>query len=362
MRTSAEVWREACVDIWHIVVPCHGGREPSVCSVDLAVMTAWFHARPCRFVELGLRSSRRSLKLPSVLSAMLLSTQAGSLRQLSIDVTACGLRGRELEILAAIHGLTALDIRVSDRGLNDRGAAMFRAASSLTALQQLEVAYVSDPAHAKPVPQSEVSLPRCCELSKLRSQSLRTLSLAMSCGPEDLHELRLAGVANLKQCHLLGDSRDGALFRIDATSFASSAALEQLTLHHQWGMSWGPGCFAALSALTSLTLTECALTELPSVIASLTALRILNLSQNVCLDVDDSDAEMLFGLKLLRSLDLAKPERSSDDTRVHTALSMQAVFDMVHECRDEGRRLHVNFDPDLSATYQAETAYFGAIL
>jgi len=362
MKTSTVVWHPACLDMGDIIGQRRGGQHPGVCSANVAVMTTWFHARPGRFVELGLRSSLRSLKLPSVLSAMLLSTQAASLRELSLDVTACGLCGHELEILAAIYGLTALDVRVSERGLNDRGAAMFRAASSLTALQQLEVGYAPDPAQGKPVPQRKVSLPRCCELSKLRSQSLRTLTLAMSCGPKDLHVLRLAGVANLKQCHLLGDSRESALFRIDATSFTSSAALEQLTLHHQWGMSWGPGCFDALSALTSLTLTECALTEVPSVIASLTALRILDLSQNVFLEVDDADAEMLFGLKLLRSLDLAKPKRSSDDTRVHTALSMQAVFDMVEDCHGEGRLLHVNFDPDLSATYQAETAYFGAIM
>jgi len=261
MKTSTVVWRPACLDMWDIIVHCHGGREPIVCSVDLAVMTAWFHARPGRFVELGLRFRRRSLQLPSVLTAMLLSTQAASLRQLSIGATACGLRGRELEILAAIHGLTALDVRLVGLGLDDRGAALFRAASSLPALQDLEIGYTSDPAKGKPLPQRKVRLPRCCELSKLRSHSLHTLSVTMSCGLEEVQPLCLAGVANLRACHLLGDGRDGALFRIDLTSFASSANLTELSLHHQWGLSFEPGCFDALSGLTSLTLTDCGLNK-----------------------------------------------------------------------------------------------------
>ena len=352
MKTSTLVWDSACFDAWDIVVQRREGRGLVVCSVDLAVMTAWFHARPGRFTDLGLKTAHSTAQLPSGLTPILLSTQAASLRQLSLDVTACGFPGHELEILTVISGLTALDVHLIGCGLDDYGAAIFRAASSLTALQHLELSYVPDPGTKQPLPQGKFHMPRCWELSKLRSQSLHTLSVAMTSG----HVLRLAGLVSLRECHLLGDNRDDGVLRIDLSSFASCVKLEELTLHHHEKLSLELGCFDALPALTSLTLTDCGLTSVPLAVAPLTTLVVLNLSRNMCLDVDKADTALLRGLTLLRALDLAKPEQA-----VQVANSMQAVFDLVEACRDDGQLLHVNFDPELSETYEVDTAYFGAV-
>ncbi len=101
---------------------------------------------------------------------------------------------------------------------------------------------------------------------------------------------------------------------------------------------------------------------MPLVVKSLTALQLLNLSGNQCFDVDEADTDVLLELRQLRSLDLAKPERVHGTKLVYTADGVQAAFDYLQTCLDGGRPLRVNFDPELSETYKAETAYFGAFL
>ena len=347
MKTSTVVWQQTCMDTADILKQGYDERF-GFSNFDLGAMALWFQARPGRFIDLGLRASHSATQLPPALTPMLLSTQAGSLRCLSIDLTACGFLGHELGILAVIDGLMELDVRLVGRGLDDRGAAIFRAASTLTALQQLEVGYTAGRDGSDSVPQRQVSLPRCCELSKLRSQRLQFLGVALSSSAEDLHVLCLTGVPNLEECLLSGDRRANALFPIDLTSFANCARLEDLTVQHQWGLSLEPGCFQALSALTSLALTDCSLTSVPDAIAPLTRLQVLNLSQHKYLDVAEAEMNMLRELKQLRALDLAKPKRV-----VHTASSMQAVINLVEACRGAGQLLHVNVDPDMSDICEA---------
>jgi len=354
MKRSAIVWREACLDTKEFLVQRRNGRDVGVYSADLAVMAAWFQKRRDRFMKMGIKAAYSFLQLPPVLAPLLLSTQAGSLTHLSIGLPACGLRGHELEVLAALHGLMALDVHLLGCGLDDRGAAICRAASAMTALRQLDVRFTVDPHADEPRQQQrKISLPRCCELSKLRSQSIEHLSVATSCG-STADVLRLAGMPNLITCHLLGDSCSGAELRIDSLSFAGCESLGELTLHHQRGLDLHPGCFDACSALISLTLTHCSLRCIPSACAALTALKVLNLSQNKNLDVDAAGTKLLRAMSELGILDVAKP-----DTAVHAAGSTQALFDLVKAFADDQLLLRVNVDPTLSETYEADSVYWG---
>ena len=355
MRASTVVWQETCLDAVEIAAYNCWGRR-SLFSFDLPGMAAWFQARPGRCEYLGLRTRHSSIQLPSALTPMLLSTQAASLRYLSVDVTASGLHGHELGILAAISGLIALDVRLIGCGLDDRGAAVFRAAETLTALQQLHVGYTADPAKSNPLPQEKVSLPRCWELNKLRSQSLHVLSVAMSCGTQDTQVLQLAGLPNLEECHLFGDDQSSAGFWMDMASFAGCGRLGELTLHHHAPLSLQPGCLTALSALTSLTLTDCCLRGMPLDVAPLTALQYLDLSCNENMDIDAAATAALSELKDLRILDVAKAAPA-----VHSTRSLQTLFDLVAACRDAGQQLDVNFEPDLSETYEVEPQFWGCL-
>ncbi len=114
-------------------------------------------------------------------------------------MTPYGFRCSDGCVLAAIKGLKAVDLRVSGLGLDDRGAAIVRLASRLTALEQLDVTYEED-SDATVAPQ-DVRLPRCSELAVLRSTTLTHLSVAIAGGTQDV--LRLSGLPNLESCHLL---------------------------------------------------------------------------------------------------------------------------------------------------------------
>ncbi len=136
MKTSARVWQQACLDLSEIVADVSDQHIP---GLDVTTMVAWLHARPGRFQRLRLTCADGSLRAPPVLTGMLLSTQAASLRSLSIDVPAYGLRASELGIIVALQGLTALHVRVAAHGLQDRGVVLLQAAAQLPALRQLDV-------------------------------------------------------------------------------------------------------------------------------------------------------------------------------------------------------------------------------
>ena len=291
------------------------------------------------------------------MTAMLLSSQAASLRCLLIVVTEYGLCSSELGILAAMMGLQALDVRVGGASLDDRGLTVFRTASLLTALQQLNVLCSAGPDEDGAFPQHYMDLPRCCDVAQLRSQSLMRLSVSVvrdrDVGDTE-NVLRLVGVPNLVECHLFGDHTSTA-FVVDSTSFTGCTGLQHLTLHHHRALSLQSGCFDVLSALTSLTLTDCGLSDVPSVIAPLTALRSLDLSQNEQLQVDSSAVSLLCSLRKLRSLNVAKSEPAT-----HKGVSVQNLFHLVWYAQ-HCQQLHllVNFDADLSDTYQQHAALWG---
>ncbi len=347
------VWRETCLDTKEILLHSRSDQDVEVYGAGLAVMAAWFQTRRDRIAELGIKATYSFLQLPPVLTPILLSTQAGSLTHLTIGLPACGLRGHELEVLAALHGLKALDVHLLGCGLDDRGAAICRAASAMAALRQLDVRFTVDPHAEEPRQQKQVSLPRCCELSKLRSQTLEHLSVATSCG-STADVLRLAGMPMLITCHLLGDSCSGVDLRVDSLSFEGCQRLEELTVHHQRGLDLHPGCFDAFTVLTSLTLTDCGLKCVPSALAPLSALEVLNLSRNKKLCIDETGTKMLRAMSELRVLDVAKPEGAA-----HAASSMQAVFDVVKAFADDQLLLRVNVDPTLTETYEAAPQYWG---
>ena len=347
MRTSTEVWRQACLDLSQILPDTSDGQRR---SLDSAAMVEWFQARLGRFRHLGLGRTRGSLKLRLAVTSMLLSTQAASLTKLSLDMGPCGLRGTDLCILAAIRGLEALDVHVNGSGLDDHGATLIRIASRLPDLYQLDVNNEAEQ-NADPSP-GETKLLRCQELAELRSTTLTSLSIAIASGTGDV--LRLSGAPNLEKCHLLAYQRSSAEFQVDPTTFAGCSWLEELTLHHVRNLSLQTGCFRALPALSSLTLTDCSLQAVPLALAPLTALSVLNLSFNEQLSIDDLGLHTLRTMKKLRLLDLAKREPA-----VHAACSVQALLCLVKAFASDRPCLDVNIDPKLCQTYEPETGHWG---
>jgi len=142
---------------------------------------------------------------------------------------------------------------------------------------------------------------------------------------------------------------------VDATTFAGCLQLEELSLHHLRNLSLQEGCFSALPALSTLTLTNCNLQAVPIDIAPLTALSLLDLSLNEQLDIDEVGLNTLRTLKKLRVLDVAKRGPA-----VHAVSSMQALLGLVKAFSADKLCLDVNVDPDFCQTYQAETGYRGA--
>ena len=307
-----------------------------------------------RFQHLSLRRTCGDAELPPILTGMLLSTQAASLRSLSIDPYAYGLRAPELETIVALQGLTALHLHISGAGMSvmdDRGEAFLWAARRERALAQLDVSYEETPGIT--IAEEGLNLPRGRGLSALRSRSLRHLAVDMASGAQDV--LRLAGRPNLQDCHLFAWA-SSAGFLIDSDSFAGCTRMVQLMLHYQRGLVLQPECFDALSALTTLTLTDCGLQAVPPVLATLTLLRTLDLTENMHLQIDQAGASVLRTLTELRTLDVAKTPPTA-----HGVTSVQALFGLVESFRDAGRLLRVNFDPDLSETYQPEGPFWGYI-
>ena len=346
MRTSAVVWQRACIDLSEIVAQLPVMNMEGLCT-DFAVMAAWFHARQGRVRQLGLRCTRGDVQLAPVMTGMLLSTQAASLRSLSINMTACGLRGHELGVIAALQGLTALQVHVSGHGVADRGLACLRTASRLPALAHLDFIYVQGEHIAPDV----IGLPRCQELCELRSRSLTHVEVHMGCGVED--KLSLAGSSNLKDVRLFAPS-SGRKFWMTPACFQGCTRMEELSLQYQRSLRLTPGCFNALSALTSLALADCGLLAVPAELAPLMSLRSLDLSRNQDLDVDETGSSVLRALKSMRTLDVAKYGPGT-----HSVTSVQALFDLVATFTDEGLPLRVNFNPALSAKYEAPTVFWG---
>ena len=341
------MWQKACLDLAEIAAL---SADQQHLRINLAWMQSWLNARPGRFRQLGLKRTRADLQMPPVITGALLSTQAASLRSLSIDPSAYSLRAPELTVIASLKGLTALHVHVVSHGLVDRGAAVLWTASCLPALAELDINHV--PPEGAVIPADQVGLPRCQELSELRSQSLKVLTIDIGSGSEDV--LQLTEVPDLRQCRLFA-LPGSASFSICAASFLGCTRLEELTINNQRSLSLQPNCFDALSALTSLTLASCGLLAVPTAIAPLTLLRSLDLRQNKQLQVDESGASVLRTLTCLRTLDVAKQESG-----VHSATSVQALVDLIQAFRDEALQLYINFD--ISKSYHMPATTFSGFI
>jgi len=273
MRTSVDVWQQACLDMSEIVA--HVSDRQRV-RLNLASMAAWFLAHPGRFVELGLKCTHGDVRMPPMITGLLLSTQAASLRTLSIDPSAFSLQAPELEVIAALQGLTALHVRVAGNGLANHGAAVLWAAARLPALSQLDIVYVGTPGES--IAADQPGLARCQHLSEFHSQSLTQLCLDLAIGADSV--LRLAAIPNLIVCQLFWQYSSASL-GIDSTTFEGCTRMEELTIFDQRGLSLQRGCFNAMCALTSLTLRECGLLAVPADVAQLGSLQSLDISLNL---------------------------------------------------------------------------------
>ncbi len=87
----------------------------------------------------------------------------------------------------------------------------------------------------------------------------------------------------------------------------------------------------------------------PLTVTPLTSLRYLNLSHNDQLGIDGAGLNLLRSMKGLRLLDAAKR-----DPAVHAASSTQGLLDLVKAFANDQLLLHINVEPDLSETYEAD--------
>ena len=191
----------------------------------------------------------------------------------------------------------------------DRGATLFSTVQQLPELQKLDVYYEGEEADGIPIADTN-GLPRCKELARLHSRSLRWLRVSMLDGPAEGNTLRLRGLPELRTCVLLGHARRSDLhIRIDAASFDGAPQLQELHVEYDDELQLSDGSFEHLTALTKLTLADCRLKCVPAGVASLSAtLCVLDLSRNDPLQLDDAAVTNIVECSRLTTLSLCKEE------------------------------------------------------
>ena len=113
---------------------------------------------------------------------------------------------------------------------------------------------------------------------------------------------------------------------LDRDSFSQAAKLESLSFFNPGTMTLTPDCFTGLTALASLQLNFCDLTNVPPALTALAgSLTSLELALNNDLQLASDDVATLLTLRKLRMLDLRK---SSLDhaTRIAAAAAAEAVL------------------------------------
>jgi len=190
--------------------------------------------------------------------------------------------------------------------LASRGAPLFRTVQRLPALLDLDV---DTEGQVYAAVSAGNGLPRCEELALLHSRSLTRLSVSWLEGPEEGASLRLHVLPELRSCELVGSAFADGCVRIDPVSFRGVPQLENLYLDNLWDLDLQDGSLAQLTALTSLSMVNCALKKVPAdVVLFAGTLCQLDLSSNEDLQVDSAASACIVQCRNLRLLSLWKPD------------------------------------------------------
>ena len=201
-------------------------------------------------------------------------------------------------------------VAVRSRLYEDRGEMLLGTIQHLPALAELAIYYDGDVFNLVDAVDDRHALPRCEELARLLSRSLTRLSVCMIDGPVEGIVLRLGRPPELLSCALQGDAQGPELsMRIDASTFQGAPKLRDFHLVFGEDMDLQPRGHEQLTALTELSLSACGLQCVPAGVASLSAtLRVLDLSDNDRLQLDDAAVSTFIQCSLLTKLSLAKTE------------------------------------------------------
>ncbi len=114
---------------------------------------------------------------------------------------------------------------------------------------------------------------------------------------------------------------------ISRHSFREAAKLEYLSTNTPASVSLTRDCFAGLTALATLRLEACGLSNIPEALTALSgSLTYLALPNNDDLQVPDYDIRILLALPTLQKLDLRKSRCISSMQNVRTVVDVSPAF------------------------------------
>ena len=201
-----------------------------------------------------------------------------------------------------------------DTLLADRGVALMRTVQRLPALLDLDIDNYEglDWSILRAARSIGNGLPACEELAQLHSRSLTRLRVSMLDARDEDDVLRLSALPELRSCQLLGSETLGGYIQLNPASFQGAPRLQHLYLDSIWALDLQDGSLAPLNALTSLTMTNCAIKKVPTDVASFAdTLCELDLGGNEDLQLDSAAAARIVQCSRLRTLGLRKPDISA---------------------------------------------------
>jgi len=202
-----------------------------------------------------------------------------------------------------------LQVIVDEIYFEDRGRGLLRIIQRLPALTVFSIGFDGMQEDQEDPVGDTNGLPRCMELASMHSSSLTRLMLYMLARPAEENLLRLGRLPQLRVFELSGEPELPRNIRIDAASFSGVPQLQSLRLYFDVALQLQNGCLQQLTALTSLVLQGCGLETVPSVVASVSAtLRVLDLSWNDPLQIDDMAVTDILACSRLTTIGLAKAD------------------------------------------------------
>lgn len=266
---------------------------PDNIVADAAGAAAWFGRRAGSVTVL--RVNGTVPRLPASLVATILMSQAKALTTLYLDVGATRLSSADLGVLAAISSLVHLEIHLPSEPLaewDDYAAAVIGTLSRLPELETLQYTAFQNSA-----------MPTVSELVTLHSPVLLEMGWGMTSTADGI--LILGALPSLNDCHLTWDSQIGHVLHVTPASFGGATGLTSLLLRCHNQVQLEGDCFNSLSVLEDLTLRKCGPTAIPAALSAMQGtLRVLDLSSNRELQIDQAGLATLLALSVLESIDL----------------------------------------------------------
>ena len=214
-------------------------------------------------------------------------------------------------VVASLTGcMPHLQVGVNHEHGEDHSVMLVSAVPRLP-LRDLTIRYLDSQRGDDPATDGQ-GLLRCSELADLHIRSLTRLRVDVLADPDSGNTLRLAGLPELRSCHVrngLGSGRGPPVnLCVDAVSFRGAPQLQSLRFKFDSGLQLQDGCLEQLTRLTSLTIACCGLRSIPAGVAALGAtLRVLDLHSNGRLQLDEAGVGAVLQCSRLTMLSLNKP-------------------------------------------------------